>query len=36
MINPKHSFIEKIMKEPTIKKIGFHTKVPFLVLPSLG
>ncbi|WP_299667816.1 universal stress protein [uncultured Polaribacter sp.] len=36
MINYKHNFIENMMKEPIIKKIGFHPKVPFLVIPSLG
>jgi len=35
MINYKHSFIESIVKEPIIKKIGFHPIVPFLVIPCL-
>lgn len=34
MINYKHSFIENIIKEPIIKKIGFHPTIPFLVIPS--
>lgn len=34
MVNYKHSFLEKLLKEPVIKKIGFHTEVPFLVVPS--
>lgn len=34
MVNYKHSFLEKLLKEPIIKKIGFHTEVPFLVVPS--
>lgn len=34
MVNYKHSFMEKIIKEPVIKKIGFHPKVPFLVIPE--
>nr|WP_321244039.1 universal stress protein [uncultured Psychroserpens sp.] len=33
MVNYKHSFIETIVKEPVIKKIGFHPLVPFLVIP---
>lgn len=33
MINYKHSFIEGIIKEPIIKKIGFHPTIPFLVVP---
>ncbi|WP_298759206.1 universal stress protein [uncultured Psychroserpens sp.] len=32
MINYKHSFIESIIKEPIIKKIGFHPIIPFLVI----
>ncbi|WP_341215622.1 universal stress protein [uncultured Wocania sp.] len=34
MVNYKHSFIEKIINEPVIKKIGFHPIVPFLVIPE--
>lgn len=34
MINYKHSFIQKIVNEPVIKKIGFHPKIPFLVIPE--
>ncbi|MGB5417915.1 universal stress protein [Algibacter sp.] len=34
MVNYKHSFIEKIINEPVIKKIGFHPKIPFLVIPE--
>ncbi|TYC09173.1 universal stress protein [Bizionia gelidisalsuginis] len=33
MINYEHSFIENIMREPVIKKIGFHPTIPFLVIP---
>ncbi|WP_339754384.1 universal stress protein [uncultured Winogradskyella sp.] len=33
MINYKHSFIEKIVNEPVVNKIGFHSKIPFLVIP---
>lgn len=36
MINYKHSFIESIINEPVIKKIGFHPIVPFLVIPCLN
>ena len=35
MINYKHSFIEQIVKEPIIKKLGFHPIVPFLVIPAV-
>ena len=34
MVKYKHSLIEKIIKEPVIKKIGFHPIVPFLVIPE--
>ena len=34
MVNYKHGFIEGIVKEPVIKKIGFHPIVPFLVIPD--
>jgi hypothetical protein len=34
MVNYKHSLIEKIIKEPVIKKISFHPLVPFLVIPN--
>ncbi len=34
MVNYKHSFIENIIKEPVIKKIGFHPTIPFLVIPK--
>lgn len=34
MINYKHSFIEGIVNEPVIKKIGFQPTIPFLVIPS--
>lgn len=33
MINYQHSFIESIIKEPVIKKIGFQLSTPFLVIP---
>lgn len=34
MVNYQHSFIESIVKEPVIKKIGFHPMVPFFVIPE--
>ena len=34
MINYKHSILESIIKEPVIKKLGFHLKTPFLVIPD--
>lgn len=34
MVNYRHSVIEKLIKEPVIKKIGFQPLVPFLVIPE--
>lgn len=34
MINNKHSFFENLFFKSTINQIGFHLKVPFLVLTS--
>lgn len=34
MVNYKHSFIEGLIKEPVIRKIGFQPTVPFLVIPG--
>lgn len=34
MVNYEHSLIERITKEPVIKKIGFYPIVPFLVIPE--
>ncbi|REE07736.1 nucleotide-binding universal stress UspA family protein [Winogradskyella pacifica] len=35
MINYKQSLIEKIIKEPVIKKIGFKPLVPVLIIPCI-
>ena len=34
MINNKHSFFENILFRSTIKQVGFHLKIPFLVIPT--
>ncbi|MBQ4802955.1 universal stress protein [Aquimarina sp. MMG015] len=34
MITYKHNFIERLTREAVIKKITFHTKIPFLVIPA--
>ncbi|MFG6686678.1 universal stress protein [Mariniflexile sp. HNIBRBA6329] len=34
MINNKHSFFENLFFKNTINKIGFHLKIPFLVIPA--
>ncbi|WP_340202306.1 universal stress protein [Ascidiimonas sp. W6] len=35
MVNNKHSFIEKQLREAVVKKVAFKTDVPFLVLPEI-
>ena len=34
MIRHQHSFWEKVIGEPIVKKIAFHSKVPVLMLPE--
>ena len=34
MVNYKHGFLENIIKEPIIKKMGMHPIIPFLVIPG--
>ena len=34
MISNKHSFFENLLFRPLINDIGFHVKIPFLVIPS--
>ena len=34
MINNKHSFFENVLFRSTIKQIGFHLTIPFLVIPT--
>lgn len=36
MVNYRHSFIENIIKEPVIKKVGAHPVVPFMVVQDLN
>ncbi|WP_417620305.1 universal stress protein [Oceanihabitans sediminis] len=33
MINYEHSFIENLVKEPVIKRLGFNSKIPFMIIP---
>ena len=33
MVKNKHSFLENLFLKPLINQIGFHTSIPFLVLP---
>lgn len=36
MLNYQHSFLEKISREPVIKRVAFHTQVPLLVIQESG
>lgn len=36
MIRNKHTFFERLFIKPVIKKIGFHIKIPFMVIPHLS
>lgn len=33
MVNYEHSFLERMTREPVIKRVGFNTTIPFLVIP---
>lgn len=34
LIHYGHSFMEKLTQEPVVKKVGFHTEIPLLLLPE--
>lgn len=36
MLNYQHSYMERMTREPVIKRVAFHTQVPLLVIPELG
>jgi len=36
MLNFQHSYMEKMTREPVIKRLAFHTQIPLLVIPELG
>jgi nucleotide-binding universal stress UspA family protein len=36
MLNYQHSYVERITREPVVKRMAFHTQVPLLVIPELG
>lgn len=36
MLNYQHSYMEKMTREPVVKRVAFHTQVPLLVIPELG
>ena len=36
MLHYQHSYMEKITREPIVKRTAFHTQIPLLVIPELG
>ena len=36
MLNYKHSYMERMTREPIVKRTAFHTQIPLLVIPELG
>ena len=35
LVNSRHSYLENLLYIPTIDKIGFHPRIPFLVLQNI-
>lgn len=35
LVHYKHTFLEKLTREPVIKNVGFRTEIPLLILPEL-
>ncbi|MDT7827441.1 universal stress protein [Pricia sp. S334] len=36
MLNYQHSYVERMTREPVVKRVAFHTQIPLLVIPELG
>nr|WP_299074012.1 universal stress protein [uncultured Allomuricauda sp.] len=36
LLNYQHSYMEKMTREPIVKRTAFHTQIPLLVIPELG
>lgn len=36
MLNYQHSYLERMTREPVVKRVAFHTQIPLLVIPELG
>ncbi len=34
LVNYRHGFLEELVREPVVKRIAFHTRIPLLVLPD--
>ncbi|MBO3097798.1 universal stress protein [Gelidibacter pelagius] len=35
MVNYEHSFLEDLLNEPIIKKLGYQSQIPFMVIPHI-
>lgn len=36
MLNYQHSYMEKMTREPIVKRTAFHTQIPLLIIPEIG
>ena len=36
LIHYEHTFMERLTREPVVKKVAFHSQIPLLVLPELS
>ena len=36
LLNYSHSYMERMTREPIVKRVAFHTQIPLLVIPELG
>lgn len=36
MLHYQHSYMERMTREPVVKRMAFHTRIPLLVIPELG
>ncbi|MEM8508854.1 MAG: universal stress protein [Bacteroidota bacterium] len=36
MLNYQHSYVERMTREPIVRRTAFHTQIPLLVIPELG
>ncbi|MBT8178418.1 MAG: universal stress protein [Eudoraea sp.] len=34
MVHYRHGFLEELVREPVVKRVAFHTRIPLLVLPE--
>ncbi len=34
LVNYKHGFLEELIREPVVKRVAFHSKIPLLVMPE--